>query len=251
MIRYLLNLLTSKKTDANKDQPIEKPHPLPGKWIIFSGAGLSQESGLATYRAKDGLWANHDVKAVCHAATWRANRQQVTHFYEARWEEIKNAAPHAGHAWCAEMQKRGAILITQNIDTLLERAGAERVLHIHGRIDQWQCFACEHRWVRYVNQPLRCPACDDQDIRVDVVFFGERAKAYPYTQHLLGTLQEEDTLVVVGTSGQVFNPILWLQGNPRVIVVDPEPYKIPCPRHNAEFIEATASTLPEIFKDRI
>lgn len=245
VINSLLQLLgITPDMEAN---PLAVPAPpaLPGKWIIFSGAGLSKESGLATFRSKDGLWANHSIKEVCHGSTWRANRQQVFDFYEQRWQEIQSAQPHDGHAWCVEMERRGATLITQNIDTLLERAGAQRVLHVHGRIDRWQCFECEHLWQREDLAPTHCPACHSEDIRVDVVFFGERARGYRAMEHHLMSLGKNDTLVIIGTTGQVVNPLLWLQAKPRVIVVDPQPAAELTQWDRVEVKRANASQLPQ------
>lgn len=236
-------------TDSTAEHSAGKatPPPLHGKWVIFSGAGLSRESGLATFRSKDGLWANHSIKEVCHASTWRANRQKVNDFYEQRWQEIQAAQPHAGHEWCVAMEQRGALLITQNIDTLLERAGAKRVLHVHGRIDCWQCFECSHIWEREESAPTHCPACLSDDIRVDVVFFGERARGYRAMEHYLRSLGHEDTLVIIGTTGQVVNPLLWLQARPRVIVVDPQPAAELTPWADVEIAQVPASQLPRLY----
>lgn len=206
------------KGGDSPDQPA--PPPLKGRWVIFSGAGLSQDSGLATFRDQNGLWDNHNIQEVCHASTWRQHRDKVNAFYEKRWQDNLAAKPHEGHAWCAQMEARGATLITQNIDTLLERAGAQRVIHVHGRIDQWQCFECDYRWRREEPHTPQCQACGSMDTRVDVVFFGERARGYPAMQHVLTGLRDEDTLVVIGTSGTVVNPLLWLTERPRVIILD-------------------------------
>ena len=201
----------------------KKTPQLPGKWIIFSGAGLSSESGLSTYRSEDGLWANHSIQDVCHANTWRKNRSMVREFYNERWYEVLRAKPHAGHEWCANMEKRGALLITQNVDTLLEKAGAENVIHVHGRLDRYKCFNCDTRWYIEKETPECCLMCGSEDIRVDVVFFGENAPAYKVMDHELSKLTNDDTLVIIGTSAEVVNPLHYLQSQPRILLIDPAP----------------------------
>ena len=195
--------------------------------VIFSGAGLSHESGLSLFRGQDGLWENHSVEEVCNANTWRLFRDKVEPFYEKRWADSRAAEPNAGHVWCAEQAKRGAVLLTQNVDDLLERAGAPLVGHLHGRLDHRCCFACDFRWQREPTSQLEdeqpCPACQSEDTRVDVVFFHEQAQAYETARRVLGGLRAQDVLMIVGTSIEVYNPIHSLTTNCQVWVVDPNP----------------------------
>jgi NAD-dependent deacetylase len=120
-------------------------------------------------------------------------------------------------------------------------------MHVHGRIDRWQCFACQHRWQRAAAPPQHCPSCQSQDIRVDVVFFGERALAYRSMEQQLMSLGDDDTLVVIGTTGQVVNPLNWVFARPRVIVVDPNPSEVLTRWPGVEWVQAPASQLPDYY----
>ena len=195
--------------------------------VIFSGAGLSHESGLSLFRGSDGLWDNHKVEEVCNGLVWRNFRERVNAFYEKRWQDNLKAQPHAGHHWCAEQEAKGAVLLSQNVDTLLERAGALHVGHLHGRLDHHRCFTCDFRWARRPGQTredlISCPACSGEDTRVDVVFFQEAAPAYESAHRVLGGLRPQDVLVVVGTTSAVVNPLMFLTDTPQVWVVDPDP----------------------------
>ena len=218
--------------------------------VIFSGAGLSAESGLQTFRDSDGLWENHRIDEVCSGSTWRAHRPLVERFYEQQRQQNRGASPHAGHQWCATMEAKGAILITQNVDTLLERAGARHVLHLHGRIDQRQCFSCDGRWAQALSAS-QCPFCQSEDPRVDVVFFQEPVPAYPWASKALGGLREKDTLVVVGTQATVANPLKWLAHRCRVIAVDPEPSPHLTHWPGIEVIQGSASELRSLLGPRL
>ena len=190
--------------------------------VIYSGAGLSAESGLKTFRGDDGLWEGHSIEEVCNGSRWRDHREKVEAFYEARRLANQVAKPHDGHAFCAEMEACGAVLITQNVDTLLERAGAQHVIHLHGKINERQCFGCGGVWSDHLsNGP--CPYCKGTDTRVNVVFFKEPAPNYRLASTILGGLREQDSLVVLGTQATVANPTRWLTRRCNVTIVDPTP----------------------------
>lgn len=205
---------------------LREAHSLP-RLVIFSGAGLSHESGLSLFRGSDGLWDNHKIDEVCNGLVWRLFREKVDTFYEKRWEDNLAATPHQGHQWCAEMEAQGAVLLTQNVDTLLERSGARHVGHLHGRLDHHRCFACDFRWQRTIEQSreqmVSCPVCSSQDTRIDVVLFREHAPAYESAHRVLAGLREQDVLLVVGTATTVFNPLHFLTASPQVWMVDPDP----------------------------
>lgn len=198
---------------------------LPGtepRLVIFSGAGLSAESGLSTFRDTNGLWENHSIEEVCNGLTWRDNREKVERFYEQRRLSNQAAKPHDGHRFCAEMEEAGAVLITQNVDTLLERAGARHLIHLHGNIEQRQCFSCGGEWPAALSKD-RCPFCQSKDTRVNVVFFKEPVPQYNLGSRIIGGLREQDTLLIVGTQASVLNPTRWLTQRCNVAVVDPNP----------------------------
>ncbi len=177
--------------------------------IVFSGAGLSAESGLPTFRGDQGLWEGVPIAKVCHIETWRENFDAVHEFYDARRIAEARAEPNAGHRTIAEWQKRWpgrVVILTQNIDRLLERAGCTDIVKLHGDIRRMRCVACETEWeiggVAY--DQSGCPQCrSTRDVKPAVIFFGEAAPRYTFLQQVAQFLRPQDTAIVVGTSGVV------------------------------------------------
>ena len=181
----------------------------PSRLIVFSGAGLSAESGLPTFRGDSGLWEGVPIRRVCHIDTWHANFDAVHDFYDARRMAEAKAEPNLGHRTIAQWQKSwpGRVhLLTQNIDALLERAGCADVVHLHGEIRKLRCLACGHLWEIEALPFDRkgCPLCrKEKEVKPDVVFFGESAPRYNDLYQMVEGLGPKDTVVVVGTSGVV------------------------------------------------
>ena len=194
------------------------------KIVVFTGAGVSADSGVATFRDANGLWANYRVEDVCTPEALRNNRAQVVEFYNMRRKESLSKEPNAGHYAIARMEEWAeVIVITQNVDNLHERAGSKNVLHLHGElmklrsernpdliydIDGWE-------------QPLDEKAEDGALLRPHIVFFGEDV---PMFNPACRIVEDADILVVVGTSLQVY-PAAYLvdyakAGTP-IYVVDP------------------------------
>lgn len=177
--------------------------------IVFSGAGLSAESGLPTFRGDNGLWEGVPIRQVCHIETWRENFEAVHSFYDARRIAEANAEPNAAHrtlaAWQAKWPGR-VLLLTQNIDRLLERAGCSSVIHLHGEIRKLQCHGCRATWEIGAEAYDRrgCPTCASRgDVKPAIVFFGEQAPRYSDLHTIVESLTDVDTALVVGTSGVV------------------------------------------------
>lgn len=177
--------------------------------VVFSGAGLSADSGIPTFRSADGLWENHKISQVCDMSTWKANRIAVHRFYNDRRAQLERVAPNAMHRLLADWQERfGALLITQNVDDLLERAGARDVLHVHGTLREMRCLACGTVWgigtAAWDVEVDRCPKCRSlKGVKPNVVFFGEAAPNYRPMGKALESLGADDVLVVIGTDGAV------------------------------------------------
>ncbi|HYD23360.1 MAG TPA: NAD-dependent deacylase [Croceibacterium sp.] len=174
--------------------------------VILTGAGMSAESGLRTFRADDGLWEDHRVEDVATPQAFRRDPALVQRFYDERRVNILAAAPNAAHAALARLDAAwdGELLIvTQNIDDLHERAGATRVLHMHGEgLSAW-CLACDarHRWTGTLIDGPACPACGERAMRPDIVWFGEM----PYRMdEIFAALARADLFVSIGTSGAVY-----------------------------------------------
>jgi NAD-dependent deacetylase len=174
--------------------------------VILTGAGISAESGLRTFRADDGLWEDHRVEDVATPAAFRRDPELVQRFYDERRRNIMSAKPNAAHAALARLDREWTgdlLIVTQNIDDLHERAGAERVLHMHGEgLSAW-CLACDarHRWTGTLLGEPPCPACGEPMLRPDIVWFGEM----PYEMdRIFGALAHVDLFVSIGTSGAVY-----------------------------------------------
>lgn len=174
--------------------------------FILSGAGLSAESGLKTFRAEDGLWEDHRVEDVATPEAFARDPELVVQFYNQRRAQASKAMPNPAHNALARLQKHHDApvhLITQNVDDLLERGGAERVIHMHGALKDALCAACSHRWpapmVMQTNDA--CPNCGTASTRPDIVWFGE----IPYfMEDIQAALEESDLFVSIGTSGLVY-----------------------------------------------
>ena len=179
------------------------------KLIIFSGAGLSAESGLPTFRGVSGLWEGVSIRKVCHIETWEDNFEAVHDFYDERRMACAKTKPNQAHYTIAEWQKawpERTTILTQNIDLLLEKAGCTEVTHLHGEIDKLRCVSCGHEWevegVAYDRQG--CPSCKETStVKPYVVFFGENAPRYTDLYEIVQDLRAADTVVVIGTSGTV------------------------------------------------
>jgi NAD-dependent deacetylase len=177
--------------------------------VVFSGAGLSAESGLPTFRGASGLWEGVPLDIVCNFRTWKQNYDAVHEFYDARREAGSRAQPNDAHHAIATWQKRWperTVILTQNIDRLLEAAGCHVVIHLHGDIRLLRCVSCRHTWEIAGDRFDRaaCPACSrPRSVKPDVVFFNEAAPRYKDLHAVARSLRPADTAVVIGTSGAV------------------------------------------------
>lgn len=174
--------------------------------VILTGAGISAESGLGTFRDEDGLWARHRIEDVATPEAFARNPGLVHEFYNARRAQATAARPNPAHEALAklEAQHGGSVLIiTQNVDGLHEAAGSRNVLHMHGQLNRALCHACGHRWPapEVMRVEDACPECGRPAARPDVVWFGEM----PYDMDRIDpALAEADIFAAVGTSGNVF-----------------------------------------------
>lgn len=174
--------------------------------VILTGAGISAESGLGTFRDVDGLWTTYDLEDVATPEGFARDPALVHAFYNARRANCLDAAPNAAHAALARLQADhpGEVtIVTQNIDDLHERAGTREVIHMHGQLLRGLCAACGARWdaPREMAPGDACPSCGVPATRPDVVWFGE----IPYHMEEIGDRLARATLfAAIGTSGQVY-----------------------------------------------
>jgi NAD-dependent deacetylase len=179
--------------------------------VILTGAGVSAESGLATFRGPDGLWEGHRVEDVCTPEALARDPVMVHRFYDTRRAALASVAPNPAHLALARLDAEwpGELLIvTQNVDDLHERAGARRMLHMHGQLLSSLCARCgdQRPWegamlAQGPFAPPGCPACGAAAIRPDIVFFGEM----PYEMERIdAAIARADLFVSIGTSGAVY-----------------------------------------------
>ena len=178
--------------------------------VVLSGAGLSAESGIETFRAADGLWENHSVDAVATREGFTADPKLVHKFYNDRRRQLKEVKPNAAHYALAKLETMPGIElfhVTQNIDDLCERAGATNLVHMHGELLKCRCLRCAKiiQWERDVSIRIACPECGFKSewggIRPHIVWFGEMPL---YMKEIEDALSNCDLFVAVGTSGLVY-----------------------------------------------
>lgn len=180
------------------------------KVLILSGAGISAESGVRTFRDSDGLWEEYDVMEVCSVEGFERNPKLVADFYDARRRDLESKLPNIAHEMVAHLKHKypeQIDVLTQNVDDLFERAGCPDVIHLHGTLTDLRCEECKSVFeIRYKSQiGAICPSCHSSNIRHNVVMFGEEAPMY---QKLQQSIDECDVFVVIGTSGNVIN-VAW------------------------------------------
>lgn len=175
--------------------------------VILTGAGLSAESGLGTFRDKDGIWTKYDLSDVATPEGFARNPKLVQDFYNSRRRGAAAAEPNAGHAALARLEQEHAgdvLTVTQNIDPLHEAAGTVKLIHMHGELLQALCARCgaRHPWSEDITTDVPCPACGDVGgMRPDVVWFGEM----PYhMERIYAALAACDLFISIGTSGTVY-----------------------------------------------
>jgi len=175
--------------------------------LILTGAGVSAESGLATFRGADGLWEGHRLEDVATPAGFRRDPALVHAFYDARRARLGTVEPNMAHQALARLDAEWPgelLLVTQNVDDLHERAGSKRLIHMHGELTKGWCLACDERfgWSGPMGESAVCPSCEAiGQVRPDIVWFGEM----PYEiERIDEALQRCDLFVSIGTSGAVY-----------------------------------------------
>ena len=176
-----------------------------GHIVILTGAGVSAESGLPTFRGPDGLWEGHRVEDVATPEAFDRDPHLVHRFYNLRRRALDSVGPNAAHLAIARLQReRRVTLVTQNVDDLHERAGSTGVIHMHGELRKALCTRCGARmeWIDDMEVDTPCPACGKAGgMRPDIVWFGEM----PYRmEEIESALMDADLFAAIGTSGNVY-----------------------------------------------
>jgi len=174
--------------------------------VILTGAGISAESGLRTFRAEDGLWEDHPVEEVATPEGFARDPDLVQRFYDERRANVLAAQPNAAHLALGKLDAEFSgelLIVTQNIDDLHTRGGASNVLHMHGEALSVWCMHCDarHHWTGTLRDGPKCPSCGAIAMRPDIVWFGEM----PYQmERIFSALSRADLFVSIGTSGAVY-----------------------------------------------
>ena len=220
--------------------------------VVLTGAGVSAESGISTFRDSNGLWENHRFEDVASPAGFAKNPGLVLEFYNQRRAQARTVEPNAAHVALAEFAKAGnweVSLITQNVDDLHERAGSTNVLHLHGMLNQMRSVADE-------TTAYDCPgdihvgdlAPDGHQLRPHIVWFGEMV---PAIEEAAETVSSADALLIVGTSLQVYPAAGLLHYAPAtcpVFVIDP--HQPEAGRRGVRYVAEAASTgVPKVLKE--
>lgn len=231
------------------------------KIVVFSGAGLSAESGIATFRGSaDALWSGHKIEDIATPLGWMRNKKLVLDFYSLMFVEMEQCQPNAAHYAIAKLANIfDVVCITQNIDTLLEKAGVKDVWHVHGRIDYHKCewhfgippidadWQCDYR--SQITKPVElgetCPTCG-RLLRPDVVWFGEAADMR--VDDLYQIVSQVNVFIGIGTSAVVYpaaNLLRFFQDVKHKYFIDPNPnYNL---LNNFKILQGTATEkMPEL-----
>lgn len=180
--------------------------------VVLTGAGISAESGISTFRDADGLWAKHDISEVATPEAYARNPAKVLGFYNQRRRDVLSAQPNPAHFALAHLERMwpgrekdgSVIVVTQNVDPLHERGGSRNLLHMHGELLSAWCKACDrkHIWNDEITLETVCPSCSRAGkVRPDIVWFGEM----PYHMDAIEeALSLADLFISVGTSGNVY-----------------------------------------------
>ncbi|KGO97024.1 SIR2 family NAD-dependent protein deacylase [Flavobacterium enshiense] len=195
------------------------------KLVILSGAGMSAESGIKTFRDADGLWEGHDIMEVASPIGWDKNPELVLDFYNKRRAQLLEVQPNRGHEIIAELENQFDVhVITQNVDDLHERAGSSNVLHLHGELLKVRSVANENHIIDWkTDLYLGDTDKHGHQLRPHIVWFGE---AVPAIDEAIEIVQDADILIVIGTSLQVYPAaglINFANNEVPIYYIDPKP----------------------------
>ena len=177
--------------------------------FILTGAGISKESGINTFREEDGLWDNYKIEDVCTPDAFKRNPDLVNNFYNERKSQLESSKikPNEAHLSLAKLEKKCSeefLIVTQNIDNLHERAGSKKILHMHGSLENAYCMYCNQKTILNfkLSTNYRCRSCLNKGmVRVDVVWFGEQPK---YLEEIYNFLKKTEVFISIGTSNNVY-----------------------------------------------
>ena len=221
------------------------------KIIVLTGAGMSAESGISTFRDSGGLWENYDVMEVAHIDSWRKNKELMIRFYNERRKQLSDVEPNEGHKILAELENQFDVtIVTQNVDNLHERAGSSKIIHLHGELTK-ACSSNDKSHVidiGYKEINLGDKSDDGSQLRPFIVWFGE---AVPEIDKAAKEVSQADIIIIVGTSMQVYPAAGLINYSPSgtpIYLIDPAEVSI---SPNVEVIQEKASIGLQMLKEKL
>jgi NAD-dependent deacetylase len=223
------------------------------KIVVLTGAGMSAESGISTFRDSNGLWENHDIMEVASPIGWKNNPALVLDFYNKRRAQLKEVQPNKGHEILAELEQNFSVqIITQNVDNLHEKAGSSSILHLHGELvkvrgefSENESIFCETDiYLGDVNE-------NAEQLRPDIVWFGEQVPAIDFA---IPHMQNADVVIIIGTSLQVYPAaglMHYAKSHVPVYYIDPNPATIYDLANPLEVLPMSASEGMGILKGKL
>lgn len=223
------------------------------KIVVLTGAGMSAESGISTFRDSNGLWENHDIMEVASLIGWKKNPALVLDFYNKRREQLKEVQPNKGHEILAELEQNFNVqIITQNVDNLHERAGSENILHLHGELVKVRGEFSENESI-YWETDIHIGDVNEnaEQLRPDIIWFGEQVPAIDLA---IPHMQTADVVLIIGTSLQVYPAaglMHYAKSHVPVYYIDPNPATIYDLANPLEVLPMSASEGMEILKNKL
>ena len=223
------------------------------KLVVLTGAGISAESGIKTFRDSDGLWEGHNVMDVATPEGWHKNPALVLDFYNQRRQQLKKVQPNLGHQILAELENDlDVYIITQNVDDLHERAGSSKITHLHGELLKVRSSKNENYILDWPND-LNFGDVDQQgnQLRPHIVWFGEQV---PALDEAIEITEQADYFAVIGTSLQVYPAAGLIDFTKRetpIYYIDPKPIKIPNLKNPLQIIPSIASEGVRLLKEKL
>lgn len=224
------------------------------KLVVLTGAGISAESGIKTFRDSDGLWEGHDVMQVASYDGWLKNKMLVLDFYNQRRKQLHEVKPNHGHFTLANLQTDFDVqIITQNVDNLHEVAGSKNVLHLHGELFKVRSDAKYDIEIKQWENDINLGDLDSKgnQLRPHIVWFGE---AVPALDEAIKIVQQADYFAVIGSSLQVYPAaglLHYTQPNVPIFYIDPNPALIYDLKNPLEIIEMNATKGVSVLKEKL
>ncbi|MBB6680961.1 NAD-dependent deacylase [Aequorivita sp. 609] len=217
------------------------------KIVVLSGAGVSAESGIKTFRDGNGLWENHDIMEVASPEGFKRNPALVLDFYNQRRRQLQTVEPNSAHIALAELEKHHEVtIITQNVDDLHERAGSTDVIHLHGELLKARSTVDENLILEWKDDLNIGDCCDNNhQLRPHIVWFGEMV---PMIEVASEIIEDADAIIIVGTSMQVYPAaglIQYAKANAQVYFIDPNPSINPTKRISV-YAEKASTGVPKV-----